>query len=345
MNNADVWNEFRVDTPEGQGLVRPRFQVELNVEYPTAASVLGFYEAVVEVLGHSLRFVGTGSGRWRKRTSKTDTYMPTWCAMPVLWPRNVYTLIMQDVDQGVGDVEIRIDYAARDVKPPNPEWFKKIVEANFKPPVYLSKLSVAFPIDHPLVTSLKVGDWIRSLAALQDESFISGTAGYAIDLPLNPPLSTQGPAARARTGALLQAHPGLTCYSHLSFGLALLQWDREYVISKGQAHPRPYVTRANWLTILNGSQVELLGGRELLQDQLERLPDVKMEQAGAALLLQAGPAPVLGNSNDLASLSNYRAVAQAIKPVTLQKRFFHPMLSQQFDDFGLDTWFNALDKP
>lgn len=345
MNDTDVWSEFRLDTPEGEGLVRPRFQVELNVEYPNAASILGFYEAVMEVLGSSLKFVDTGSGRWRKRTPKTDTYMPTWCAMPVLWPKNVYTLIMQEVGLGIGEAEIHIDYAAREIKPPNPEWLKKIVEANFNPPVYLSKLRVAFPVDHPLVTSLQVVDWIRALPALQDESFISGTAGYAIDVPTNPPLSTQGPAARARAGALLQAHPGLTCYSHMNLRLAFLQWDRDYAIAKGQAHPRPYVSRANWLTILNAAQVELLGGRELLQAQLAPTADVKMEQAGAALIVRAGPSPVLGNSNDLSSLSDYRAVAQAIKPVTVQKRFFHPMLSQQFDDFGLDIWFNALDKP
>lgn len=344
MKDTDVWADFRLDTPDGHGLVRPRFQVELSLEYPSAANVLSFYYAVLDALGESLGFVDTGSGRWRKRTPKTDAYMPTWCAMPVLWPKKVYTLVMQDVDQGIGNAGLHIDYAAREIKPPNPDWFNKIVESNFNPPVYLSRLSAAFPVDHPLVTSLQIIDWIRALLALQDCSFISGTAGYAIDVPINPPLSAQGPVARERAGALLQAHPGLTCYSHMGLGLACLQWDRDYVAAKRAAAPRPFVTRANWLTILNGAQVELLGGRDFLRSRLASSADVKVEQVGAATLVRAGPIPLLGNGTNLSSLANYRAVAQAIKSVTLQKRFFNARLGQHFAEFGLENWFNALDK-
>ena len=132
------WSEFRLDTPEGFGLVRPRFFAEFVVEYPTPEAVLDFYRCVLNELDTSLHFVDTGSGRWRRRTAKTDLYLPTWCANPVYWPKKNYCLVMQDVDvsHGIGDCELLINYAAREHAGPNPAWLAKINDPNFRPPLY-----------------------------------------------------------------------------------------------------------------------------------------------------------------------------------------------------------------
>ena len=212
-------------------------------------------------------------------------------------------------------------------------------------PRYYSTFSVSFPVDHPLITSLDIDNWITRLAALNEPSFISGSAGYAIDVPLNPPHPNQGTTARARGGALLQKHPGLDSASHLAFGLGLLKWDRPYMRAKGAAIPRPYVKRANWITMLNGAQVELLGGLDVLRTKLEVLPGIAIEQVGAAFLIRAGERPQLGDISTGDVPAEYRAVAQAIKDVTLPMRDIQPELGQAFDDYGLQVWYDALAKP
>ena len=339
------WSEFRLDTPEGFGLVRPRFFAEFVVEYPTPATVLGFYQHVLNELDESLRFVDTGSGRWSKRSARTDKYLATWCQNPVFWPKKNYCLIMQDVDQGIGDTELTVYYAARERTPPDPVWFQKIVESDIRPPVYSSRLIVSFPVDHPLVTSLRVVDWVADASALHDASFISGAAGYAVDVPLNPPDPRQGPAARARGGALLQRHPGLTCVSHLPVGTELLKWDREYVLSKGAAIPRPYVKRANWITMLNVAQVEILGGLDALRAMLGVMPGISIERRGAAFIVRAGERPQLGDISLDNIPAEYRVATRAIKDFTLPMRDIRPELGQAFDEYGFQVWYDALAKP
>lgn len=342
---ANGWAALRLDTDEGYGLVRPRFEARFAVEYPQPDTVLRFHDAVHHLIGNRLQWISTGSGHWSRRSARTESMMSTWCRDPVRWPKKIYTFIAQDTDEGVGDVELKIHYAAREPLPPPAAWLPRVLKGQILP-TCMSTFSIALPVDHELVTSGAVLDWVRELPPLRDASFIGGSAGWALGVPLNPPVSTQGPAARARAGALLQRHPGLTCYSHMALWAARLMWDPAFALAKGAAIPRPYIPRADWITLLNADQVGLLGGIAALRTALAPAGDaVAVESVGMATLIRAGHAPQLGDLSAGSVPAEYRAVAQAIAPVTLPIAYFQPNLGNAFGDHGLRTWYDALAKP
>lgn len=342
--STDPWDEFRLDTNDGHGLIRPRFQMTFRVEYPRPETVLQFYEAAQQLVGDDLGWYSTGAGRWSRRTARTSSIVPTWCRDPKPWPPNVYTFVAQDVNVGIGDTQLQIHYAPRALVPPRPELLPRLLEG-MPLPRYHTTLSLAVPVDHALVSSGGVADWIRRAAPVEDPSFIGAVAGWAIDLPHNFPESAQGPVVRARAGALLQRHPGLSCHDHMALGLACLQWDLDYARAKGAATPRPYIPRADWITVLNSDQVALLGGEAALRASLAAGgPGIDIEPAGSGVLIRAGAAPQVGDLSVGHVPAEYAAVAKAIAPVTLPMSAFDPQFGPAFREQGLRTWFDALAK-
>jgi hypothetical protein len=342
IESHDPWDEFRLDTEDGHGLIRPRFQMTFRVEYPRPETVLRFHDAAQQLIGDRLGWYSTGSGKWTRRTARTGSIVPTWCRDPKPWQPHVYTFIAQDVNMGIGDVELKIHYAARPLRPPPPELLPRLLQG-MALPRYHTELSLALPVDHDIVTSGAVVDWIRNAAPVVDPSFIGAVAGWAIDVPHNPPAPALGPVARARAGALLQKHPGLTCYSHMALGLACLQWDLEYARAKGAATPRPYIPRADWITVLNADQVGLLGGdAELRASLADGGPSIEVESAGSGILIRAGAAPQVGDLSVGYVPADYIAVSKAVARVALPLGAFKPQLSQSFSDEGLRIWFDAL---
>jgi hypothetical protein len=342
--SSDPWDEFRLDTEDGHGLIRPRFQMTFRVEYPRPETILQFHDAAQQLIGDRFGWYDTGSGKRTRRSARSDSMVATWCRDPKPWPPHVYTFIALDVKEGIGEAELEIQYAARPLRPPPAEWLPRLLQG-MALPRYHSTLSLSLPVDHPLVTSGAVVDWIRDAAPVHDPSFIGAVAGWAIDVPQNPPGPSQGPVARARAGALLQRHPGLTCYSHMGLGLACLQWDVEYARAKGAATPRPYIPRADWITVLNGDQVALLGGEAALRASLAAgSPGIDIEPAGSGVLVRAGAAPQVGDLSVGHVPAEYAAVAKAIAPVTLPMSAFDPQFGPAFREHGLRTWFDALAK-
>lgn len=343
--STDPWDEFRLDTEDGLGLIRPRFQMTFRVETPRPETILQFHDAAQQLIGDRLAWYDTGSGKRTRRSARSDSMVATWCRDPKPWPPHVYTFIALDVNKGIGDAGLEIHYAARPLRPPPAEWLPRLLQG-MALPRYHSTLSLALPVDHPLVTTGAVIGWMRDAAPVHDPSFIGAVAGWAIEVPLNFPEPGQGPMARARAGALLQRHPGLTCYSHMALGLACLQWDVEYARAKGVATPRPYIPRADWITVLNADQLVLLGGEPALRARFTAAsPGVSIEAAGAGVLLRAGAAPQLGDLSVGHVPPEYVAVSQAIAPVTLPISAFKPQLSDSFSEQGLRIWFDALGKP
>jgi hypothetical protein len=246
------------------------------------------------------------------------------------------------VNKGIGEVQLQIHYAARPLRPPPPEWLPRLLQG-MALPRHHTTLSLSLPVDHQLVTSGAAIEWIRHAAPIADPSFIGAVAGWAIDIPLNPPVSTQGAAARERAGALLQKHPGLTCYSHMGLGLACLQWDVEYARAKGVATPRPYIPRADWITVLNADQVELLGGDAALRASLAGADQaVAAWPAGTGALIRAGDSPQLGDLSAGYVPPEYIAVARVIAPVTLPFGAYNPSFGDAFREHGMRSWFDAL---
>ena len=71
---------------------------------------------------------------------------------------------------------------------------------------------------------------------------------------------------------------------------------------------------ARWLTFLSNENVNILGGQEQIQKQLD--PKVEILEVGKGLVLKAGSEPTPGDFNRQDDLPLIRSVAQAIKKVT-----------------------------
>jgi hypothetical protein len=322
-------------------LIRPALRLELAIASAQGPEVFDFYQKSRAALGDLLQFVSTGSGTWKKITARTDPMMETWCSNPVPYPKKCYFIALQGADKGVTAASLRIDFVARPLHEPTPALLARWRDPEFHPNLRYSNLTVSFPPETANAPERFV-EWLTGLAAVRGP-FISGTAGYGVDLTLNPPTSAAGTAARDRAVALLLRYPGLDMARQwLSIGTKLLQRDPEYMDFMQAALPRPYVKRVNWLTLLSVGQVAFLGGKQTLQQQLADYPSIRLLDLPHGLLIQAGPVPQLGDVTSDHYPVEYRAVARAIRKVRLPE--IHPSsLGATFDDAGAASWLNAFD--
>lgn len=325
---------------EGVALIRPALRFELAIASAHGPEVLDFYQKARAALGDGLQCVSTGSGTWKKITATTDSMVESWCTNPIPYPKKTYFCAMQGADKGVTAASLHIDFVARPPHEPTPELLAKWRDPEFHPNLRYSQLSVSFPPEAADAPERFVA-WLTSLAALQGP-FISGTAGYGIDLTVNPPSSAAGMHARDRAAALLMRYPGLDMATlQLSIGTKLLQRDLEYMEFMQAAMPRPYVKRVNWLTLLSEGQVALLGGKQALQQQLAAHPSIRLIDLPHGLLIQAGPAPQLGDATSNHYPSDYCAVARAIR--TVRMATINPSSLGDFRDARAAAWLNAFD--
>lgn len=326
---------------DGVALIRPALRFELAIASAQGPDVFDFYQKSRATLDVLLQFVDTGSGKWKKLTARTDSMVETWCSNPTPYPKKSYFVAMQGADTGVTAASLHIDFVARPPYEPTPALLAQWRDREFHPNLRYSQLSVSFPPDAAHSPERFV-EWLISLAALRGP-FISGTAGYGIDLTLNPPTSAAGIAARDRAVALLLRYPGLDMASRwLGIGTALLQRNQDYLDFMQAAVPRPYLKRVNWLTLLSAGQVAFLGGKEALQQQLADHPSVRFIDLPYGLLIQAGPVAQLGDATGNHYPIEYSAVARAIHRVRLPD--IHPSsLGDAFDEAGAASWLNAFD--
>jgi hypothetical protein len=329
---------------DGVALIRPALRFELAIASAQGPEVLDFYRKSRAALGDRLQFVDTGAGAWKKITARTDPMVEAWCNKPAPYPKTCYFCAMQGADKGVTAASLNIDFVARPPHEPTPALLARWRNPDFHPNLRYSNLSVSFPPEQAADAPERFVEWLVSLAALRGP-FISGTAGYGIDLPVNPPTSAAGMAARDRAAALLLRYPGLDmAIRWLSLGASLLQRDLEYMDFMQAAVPRPYLKRVNWLNLLNAGQVALLGGKQALRQQLAAYPSIRIIDLPHGLLIQAGPAPQLGDVTRKHYPLEYSAVARAIRKVRLPE--IHPAsLGETFNDAGAASWLNAFEAP
>lgn len=316
----------------------------LAVASAQGPEVLDFYKKSRAALGGQLRFVSTGSGRWAKITARTDPMVETWCSSPVPYPKKCYFCEMQGANEGVTAAALRIGFVSRPPREPTAALLARWRDPDFHPNLRYSTFSVSFAPELVLAAPERFVEWLATLDVLRGP-FISGTAGYGIDLTLNPPTSAAGTTARERAAALLLRYPGLDIDERwLGVGTALLQREQDYMDFMQAAVPRPYVKRVGWLTLLGAGQVAFLGGKQALQRQWADYPAIRCIDLPHGLLIQAGPAPQLGDAASGHYPTEYGAVARAIRKVRLPS--IRPAsLSASLGDAGAASWLNAFDDP
>jgi len=108
-----------------------------------------------------------------------------------------------------------------------------------------------------------------------------------------------------------------------------------YIVSKG-------IKCVNWLTFLNVASCERLGGVSTLMQAFDQNVVVHtLDQHGA--IIQAGPAPVLGDVNRQESLPLYHQVGKVLAPIRSQEhpRIFGP--DGIPDDDATNEWLARFD--
>ena len=96
--------------------------------------------------------------------------------------------------------------------------------------------------------------------------------------------------------ALAQRFPGLDIYANVPHAMKL-------------GH---YIKGAQWLTILSNEFLEKIGGVTVVKEKMDGLP--VLEYAGGAVL-QAGPLPQLGDTEQNIPMTDYERVAVIVEPL------------------------------
>lgn len=137
----------------------------------------------------------------------------------------------------------------------------------------------------------------RAISVCERVPFSSGHIGFALETSplLGTALQTEGQRAAY---ALSVRHPGATIGGFLE--------TRAMRFIKG-------VAGVSWLTLLGAAPVEALGGRQALREALASTPEIVMHEAQHGVVIQAGPAPALGDVNKGKDLPIHRAVYAALR--------------------------------
>jgi hypothetical protein len=142
----------------------------------------------------------------------------------------------------------------------------------------------------------------RSLKAAEILKPRHGIAGFGVQFDRIYESST----SHALSFPYLKRFPGLHCSR-----------DSSFVVSSAMRRPTTdRIFTTNWLTILADDLVEELGGPTELGTAAG--PDCELHTYPGGMILQAGPYPQPGDSNQGIMLKNYQRVARATAPIRFE---------------------------
>ncbi len=143
---------------------------------------------------------------------------------------------------------------------------------------------------------------------------VHGTIGLGL---IPPPLEQDAFACAEQLYPLLHKHLGLDSYGPSTFELI------------------GGMSSVNWLNAIDNRLLEKLGGMAALRASLSE-DTYPVYDFGTGVLIQAGPAPMLGDREEGDLLPHYRAVAKFLKPIRVP--FLHSPLyvtpGNQYNDEG-----------
>ena len=152
--------------------------------------------------------------------------------------------------------------------------------------------------------------------------FCSGLAGYGLAIG-----ETEGQTlAERELFSLGQHHPGLDLVSVFSNGL-------------GQG-----IKGANWLTFLHPIFVERMGGRTSLTTALN-YPGIRILDLPRGVMIQAGDAPEIGDTNRRLDCPSYRAVGRVLSRI--RDRNYPPVIGDESGTYvsadRTEEWLSRFD--
>lgn len=334
------WEELRFEI-DGLTAIAPCFAIECHTWLQDG--VLDFYRRARAALGPLITHYETeGTRGARPLDARAETIVPTW--LERLKFLKDYWICFKGCEdrRGVTPAWLELFFfeAASFARSPGEAEkaraaYRKIsAEGGRLLTPDVMTLRVAFPLDHELADPARALPWIYGLDAVRSYPFLSGQAGYA----LNVNQSLVGPDSRRvadRLRSLLLRYPGLDWYDPGGASERVLRYDAE------RSEFFPVVKRASWLNLVSDATAERLGGRERVRSELEDEPQVAVHDLPHGVAIQAGPAPEPGDMARRDFLPVYRRVAKVLRPVRLEK---FERMALYLGDEAAEDWLNAFDR-
>lgn len=152
--------------------------------------------------------------------------------------------------------------------------------------------------------------------------FCNGLAGYGLSMGEEEGFT----AARREIYAIGRHHSGLDVRSAFSNGL-------------GQG-----IKGVNWLTFLHPNFIGRLGGRDSLGNALQ-LPDVDVVDLPSGIMIQAGKAPEIGDTNRGLTCPTYHAVGRVLS--SIRDKNYPPVIGDESGNYVSDErteqWLSRFD--
>lgn len=328
----------------GVRLTAPCVEVTFYFEHAPAV-IADLAERALQALDPQLtHFTATGMTRPAVRGARSESRWAALFARPRIGAVAWMKLQGSAPGQGCSAAELEVSHRALTPPPTTPEAVAAKVAQNrdlfeaggAQGTLPLSFVRATFPLGHPLSQPEALLAWVQGLDCVSGAHFVAGQAGFA----LNADRAQGGEHLRQHMQAALAGalgrHPGLGWeYSGAVTPRLLKYWPdhTEFL---------PRFKRANWLTFVQGLALdELCGGRAAAQAALQGAEGVVIHDLGPALMLQAGPAPEIGDTARGDDLPAYRAVAKALAPARLPR---HGGLGDIFTDQLAQGWLEALER-
>ena len=100
------------------------------------------------------------------------------------------------------------------------------------------------------------------------------------------------------------------------------------------------IKNIDWLTILDQSWIDRLGGRAALETELG--PTIEWHPFKSGVVLQAGPRPLFGDKHYQEPMEDYGRVARSLKPIRIES-IKSLSLAYGFDEDRTIAWLNRFD--
>lgn len=243
-----------------------------------AKAILSAYDRFLEWCPReSLKFYATETMRQHKPIKKsTLSMLPTWLKAGAP-EREFIRLQLKDGSQYQDAARYKFDVLG--IEPKSKQF--KLRHANL--------LSLAFPPDPNAASSIR--DRFVELCTLLQ--FQSGYAGFSFECS-----KYEAEASHSHAWGLSMRHPGIDINRNVDDAIAVGQDGMKGV---------------GWLTALNKSYLAQLGGLSRLRQELPR--EVEFIDLPYGAILQAGPAPSVGDLNKGDTLPLQRSIFKLVAPL------------------------------
>jgi len=264
-----------------------------------AAGILAFYEESLRYVRDRVKYVLIdGKGRYRAVTPKTFELLPFWLSSKCA-KRDVYALDLVSGTSGEDASDFEFHFYSSTLSP--------------------AYLRLILPIE---LVEKGVGEFKKSaLTAVSDLEFLSGYAGYSLNIQHDYPSWMEGDHIYTVSRKYLGIDIGKPLYfaGFMEHG----------------------VKPPNWLTMIGSDFLKKLGGKKKLRSRLPE--EVGIDDVEHGVVLQAGPAPRLGVVNRKERLPEYRAVWQSIREAAIPDEVVGP-----YDGIGgtenTQQWLHRFDE-